>query len=285
VNAVVLALVAAAGYGLADFVGGMASRKINVYRVVTISYPVGLIGLFLLAPLAGGSLHLDGVVYGVLGGALNGLAVVWFYAALASGPMSVVSPLTALLVAGLPLAIGMASGEHLGTIALIGVALAVVAVLLVSKEKKHPGQKLAFTKKVAWLTFGSGLAFALYFVVIRHAASDNGIWTLVVMRATASVIMIGMAFKAGQVVKPNFTTERAAVGLAVGAGVLDIVGNVGFVYAGRAGLLSIVAVLTSLYPAATVLLARLVLKERTGRVQQVGFALAAASVALIAVAS
>jgi drug/metabolite transporter (DMT)-like permease len=282
--ALLLSLLAAAGYGLSDFFGGLATRRTAVLRVVLVSYPVGLIGMLLIALFTGGSVNWSSLAYGALAGLFSGAAILWFYAALAAGPMSVVSPLTALLVAGLPLGAGIVLGERPGPVALIGAALAVVAVVLVSRQENVPvdeGPAVRFTVKAAWLTFGSGAAFAVYFVLLDRVGSDTGLWPLVVARATATLLVL---------VTVLFTRQwRPATGvplrLALIAGSLDIVANVAFLYALRAGLLSLVSVLTSLYPAATVLLAKLVLGERTGRVQQIGLLLAAAAVAMIAGAS
>jgi drug/metabolite transporter (DMT)-like permease len=277
----VFALVAALGYGLSDFVGGLASRRTHVLRVVLLTYPVGLAGLLLAAPLAGGHLGGYDLLTAMIGGAANGLAIIWFYSALATGPMNVVSPLTALLVASLPLVFGLITGEQLGTIAIGGALLAVFAVILVSREERTAVDEagpVRFTARVGWLTIGSGAAFALYFVLLDRLPHDSGLWPLVVSRGTAAALVLAAALAAGQFRMP----ERSAVALSLTAGLLDAVCNTAFLLALRTGLLAIVSVLTSLYPAATVLMARIVLGERTGRVQRVGLALAAISVTLIA---
>jgi drug/metabolite transporter (DMT)-like permease len=281
VPALLLSLVAALGYGLSDFVGGSATRQVPVLRVVAVSYPVGMVGMLLVAPLAGGQLDAAGLIYGALSGLVGGAAILWFYAALASGPMSVVSPLTSLLVAGLPLGVGMLWGERPGVIALIGAGLALVAVVLVSRAVNEEGASIAFTPKVAWLTVISGVAFAVYFVLLDKVGAHTGIWPLVVSRVCATVLVLVVAAFRKRLRPPTGTPLR----LAVSAGLLDVVANVAFVYALRAGLLSLVSVTTSLYPAATVLLARIVLRERTVFVQRVGLILAAVAVAMIAGAS
>ena len=279
-GSMVFALVAALGYGLSDFVGGLASRRTHVLRVVLLTYPVGLVGLLLAAPLAGGHLGGYDLLIAMFGGAANGLAIIWFYSALATGPMNVVSPLTALLVAGLPMIFGLVTGEQLGAIAIGGALLAVFAVVLVSREERTAVDEagpVRFTARVGWLTIGSGAAFAAYFVLLDQLPHDSGLWPLVVSRGTATALVLAAALAAGQFRMP----ERSAA-LSLTAGLLDAVCNTAFLLALRTGLLAVVSVLTSLYPAATVLMARLVLGERTGRVQRVGLALAAVSVTLIA---
>jgi drug/metabolite transporter (DMT)-like permease len=280
VPALVLSLIAALSYGVGDFVGGLAARRTAVLSVLLLSYPVGCLGLLAIAPFVGGELTLRAVLVGTAAGLVSGLAIIWFYAALATGPMSVVSPLTSLLVAGLPLGVGILWGERPGPLALVGAGLAVVAVVLVSRQENTAVDEAApvrFTPKVAWLTAGAGVAFAVYFVLLDKVGANTGLWPLVMSRASATVLVVVAALVA---------KRRPPVGvplrLAIAAAALDMVANTAFLYALHSGMLSIVSVLTSLYPAGTVLLARLVLKERTGRVQQIGLVLAVAAFALIA---
>lgn len=276
--ALLLSLVAALGYGVSDFVGGLAARRVAVLRVVVASYPVGMIGMALIAPFAGGSLTTPALVFGVLSGLVGGAAILCYYAALAAGPMSVVSPLTAVLVAGIPLIFGLLQGEHLSVIALIGAGLAIVAVLLVSKQRDDGEPHAArFTAKVALLTVASGAAFGVFFILLDQVGHDSGLWPLLASRTTSSLLMLVAALFAKQLRPPAGVPLR----LALAAGLLDVIANTAFLYALRAGLLSIVSVLTSLYPASTVLLARFVLGERTGWAQRAGLVLAAAAIAMI----
>ncbi len=280
-SALVLSLIAALGYGVSDFVGGLAARRTTVLRVLMLSYPLGLMGLAAIAPFIGGTFSMRAVVFGGLAGLVSGLAIIWFYAALAAGPMSVVSPLTSLLVAGVPLGVGIAWGERPGPLALVGAGIAVIAVMLVSRQENTPvdeGSPVRFTSKVAWLTAGAGIAFAIYFVLLDQVGSDTGLWPLVVSRAASSVLVLVAGLIAGERRPPTGNPLR----LAIAAAALDIIANAAFLYALRAGMLAIVSVLTSLYPAGTVLLARLVLKEHTGWLQRIGLVLAAAAVVLIA---
>ena len=197
--------------------------------------------------------------------------------------MSVVSPLTALLVAGLPLATGIALGERPGPLALVGAGLAVVAVVRVSREERAAVDHtpaVRFTARVGWLTVGSGATFGGYFILLDQVPAGSGLWPLAMSRMAATAVVVAAA---------GVTRRRPAAGvparLAMAAAMLDVIGNVAFVFALQAGLLSLVSVVAALYPAWTVLLARLVLGERTGRTQQVGLALAAVAVGLIASAA
>jgi drug/metabolite transporter (DMT)-like permease len=274
-GAVLLALLAAAGYGVSDFVGGVAARRVAALRVVLVSYPLSVLLVAAVAPLVGGRVELGSMLWGLAAGATAGLAVWWFYLALATGPMSVVSPLTAVLVAGLPLLYAVARGERPGQLALVGAGLALVAVVLVSREAPSA---LPFTRRVALLTVGSGVAFAVYFVLLAQVDTGTGLWPLLASRVGAAAVVLVAAVVAGQLRAPRGVPLR----LALLAGVLDVVANTAFLFAVQGGLLSLVSVITALYPAATVLLAAVVLGERTGRVQQVGMALAAVAVGLIA---
>lgn len=282
--ALLLSLVAALGYGVSDFVGGLAARRVAVLRVVVASYPVGMIGMALIAPFAGGTLTTPALIFGILSGLVGGAAILSYYAALAAGPMSVVAPLTAILVAGIPLIFGLVQGEHLSVVALIGAGVAIVAILLVSKQKDAQEGESAtarFTVKVALLTVASGTAFGVFFILLDQVGHDSGMWPLLVSRTTSSVLVLFAALFTKQLRPPTGVPLR----LALTAGLLDVVANAAFLYALRAGLLSIVSVLTSLYPASTVLLARLLLGERTGWTQRIGLVLAAAAIVMISGAS
>jgi drug/metabolite transporter (DMT)-like permease len=284
VTALLFSLVAAVSYGVSDFLGGLASRRARALTVVLVAFPLGTLGLALLVPLFGGHPGMHAVLAGAACGVLSGFGVLWFYAALAAGPMSVVSPLTALLVAGLPLLAGVAIGERPGVLAIAGAVLALVAVVLVSREERTAVDEtpaVRLTPATLWMTVGSGGAYAAYFVLLDGVPVDSGVWPLLVARIVASALVVVACVLRGALRPPRGT----ALPLAVGAALLDVVANVAFLYGLRAGLLSLVSVLTSLYPAATVLLARFVLGERPGPVQRVGLGLAAAAVALIAAGS
>ncbi|WP_234820661.1 EamA family transporter [Mycolicibacterium goodii] len=275
---------------MSDFVGGLASRRVAALRVVLVSYPIAMVLLAVIAAMVGGDVSQGAVLWGVLCGVSQAFGVWWFYAALGSGPISVVSPLTAILVAGLPVGVGLALGERPGVIAAIGVVVALVAVVLVSREA--PDEPLArratdtdedvkehrFTATVAWLTVGSGLAFGLNFVLIDQAPVEAKLWPLVFARASATVLVVAIAAMSRSLRPPSGTPLK----LAVLAAFLDVGANIAMLLALQASLLSLAGVLMSLYPAATVLLAIIVLRERVSRWQAVGMGLALAAVAMIA---
>ncbi|MCT7661076.1 EamA family transporter [Mycobacterium deserti] len=272
------ALASALGYGVSDFVGGIASRRVAALRVVLVSYPIALVLLTALALAVGGEVSQGAVLWGALCGVSQALGVWWFYAALGAGPISVVSPLTAVLVAALPVGVGLALGEQPGLIAGCGVVVALTAVVLVSREAPdNDGTTHTFTKTVAWLTVGSGVAFGLNFVLIDQAPAEANLWPLVFARASATVLVVVIAAVSGALRPPS----GAPLKLAVLAALLDTGANIAMLFALQAALLSLAGVLMSLYPAATVLLAIVVLRERVTRWQVTGMVLAVAAVAMI----
>jgi drug/metabolite transporter (DMT)-like permease len=265
---------------VSDFVGGMASRRVPALRVVLVSYPVAMVLLGILAFIVGGQISGPAIFWGSVCGVSQAFGVWWFYAALAEGPISVVSPLTAILVAGVPVGVGVAMGERPTLVANIGIVIALLAVYLVSRDASDEDvTPHRFTKKVAWLTVGSGLAFGLNFVLIHQAPPEANLWPLLFARISASVLIVAIAAASRNLHRPTGQPMK----LALAAGVLDTVSNVAMLLALHASLLSLASVLISLYPAATVALAIVVLKERVTRWQAVGMVLALVAVAMIAV--
>ena len=269
----------ALAYGVSDFVGGFASRRVPALRIVLLSYPVAMVALTVVAALVGGHVTTPAVVYGFLAGVSSAFGVWWFYAALGAGPISVVSPLTAILVAGVPVISGVVLGERPTVLAYAGIAVALIAVFLVSRDTTdEDAQPHRFTKTVAWLTVGSGLAFGLNFVLMHQTPVDSGLWPVVFGRIASTSVIIVAAAVSGNLHLPTGQARK----LALTAAVLDTVANVTMLLALHASLLSLASVLISLYPAATVALAVVVLKERVTRPQLAGMALALVSVAMIA---
>ncbi|MBB5912011.1 drug/metabolite transporter (DMT)-like permease [Nocardia transvalensis] len=286
-TAVLLALLAALGYGVSDFVGGVASRRVAALRIVIVSYPLSVLLVLVAAPFVGGVVDAASIGWGVASGVAAGVAVWWFYAALAQGPMAVVSPVTAVLVAGIPVLAGLIGGEHPTPPAYVGIVCALVAVVLVSRESPDKvteeitgGRELRFTRRVALLTVGSGVAFGLTFTFLHETGSAGGLWPLVASRLAATLVVWVAALVTGQFRAPRGEPLR----LACYVSLLDVIANVAMLYAFHGSLLSLVSVIGSLYPAATVLLAMVLLGERVGPLQKIGMALALGSVALIAVA-
>ncbi|PIB80504.1 EamA family transporter [Mycobacterium celatum] len=273
------AQLSAVSYGVSDFVGGVAARRVAALRVMLVSYPVASVFLGLLAVHAGGPIHPGAILWGSLYGLSQAIGVWWFYAAMSSGPISVVSPLAAVLNAAVPIAVGVALGERPGETASVGVVLAMIAVFLVGRESPDDEDVRThrFTRRVAWLTVGAGVAFGLDFVLLHQAPVECRLWPLFFARASASVLVFAVAAATGNFQLPTKTPLR----LAMTAAALDTFANVAMLMALHAWLLSLASMLISLYPAATVVLAMVVLRERVTRWQATGMVLAMVAVAMI----
>jgi drug/metabolite transporter (DMT)-like permease len=272
----VLALLAALTYGAADFFGGMASRKTPAAAVVVLSQIAG-VGLLLAAwPLVPSRFYAGDVGWGLLAGLCGAAGIGLLYAALATGRMGVVSPVTAVVAASVPVFWGLASGERPAPLALAGVALAFLAVGLVSTS----GESLRFSPREpgVGLALGSGIAIGFLYVLLAHTHRDAGLSVLVASRAASLPALLLFALVRRTPLRP----AAGALGVIALAGLLDMAANIFYVLAAHGGLLTIVAVLTSLYPASTVLLALVILRERLGPVQWAGVACAICGVIFIA---
>ncbi|WP_085086092.1 DMT family transporter [Mycolicibacter senuensis] len=273
-----LALVAAAGFGMGDFVGGLASRRVSPLQVLLVSTPLALVGLTAIAVATGGPIRPGAVGWGAACGLALGVASWWFYAALRSGPISVVSPLSAVVTAGVPVTVGLIRGERPSAVASVGIVLALVAVVLVSREVTDEDVRPhRFTPKVAWLTIGAGVGFGLNFVFIEKAPVESVLWPLMFARLAATVVVVIIATGAGELRLPSGGTLK----LALLAGLADTGANVAMLLALRGSQLSLASVLISLFPAVTVMLAIVVLRERVHLWQVVGMVAAVVAVAMI----
>lgn len=274
--ALLLALGSSLAYGCADFLGGLGARKAHVLRTVMVAAPASLAVELLLWPLLGASFDPAALGWGAASGVASAAAFALLYKTLAIGPMNVLSPMTALVSAALPVAVGLFQGEHLGVAGLLGLPLALVAVVLVSAG--HGAGSARPSRTALLLACGAGAAIALQLVCLHQAPADSGVAPLVVGRAVSSVVTL----TAAGLLRRRLGPERPAYAVSAAAGVLDSLANVLFLLAARGGDLTVVAVVTALYPAGTLLLARGVLAERIHRGQFVGLGTAALAVGLLA---
>lgn len=267
--AALFSLLSAATYGIGDFCGGMATKRASAAAVLLWSHVVGLSLVIAAVPFVAGELTAHDVVIGAIGGLGGAAGVGLLYQALAIGPMSVVAPVTALLAAAVPVVAGVASGERPGLGATVGMGMALVAIVLVSAE--GGGSLRPADRRGVNYAMGSGLGFGLFFVALSYTGDDAGVWPLVAARLASVTVMVVLAL-AGRV----DATIAAGPGrpLTAAAGALDVLANVLYLLAVRRGLLSVVSVLSSLYPVSTIILARVVLGERFIAIQRVGMALA-----------
>jgi drug/metabolite transporter (DMT)-like permease len=275
---VVLGLLAAIAYGVGDFAGGVASRAQQAVTVLLHSYPVGAVLMLALLPAFPGHLTARVFWFGVAGGLSGMVGVSIMYALMAIAPMNVISPVTAVLAAIVPVIAGVITGDRPYPAAWVGIALGLAAVVMVSRTgAEHPHGRIATRTLV--LAAVAGLGFGCYFIFLARAGHGSGMWPLVVSRFASAVLILPIAGVQG-----GFVPIRGRMlAVTVGAGVCDAMANFFFLVAARHGLLSLAAVLTSLYPAVTVLLAVGLLHEHTSRVQRAGLGLAAASIVLITV--
>jgi drug/metabolite transporter (DMT)-like permease len=276
VIALLLALGSSLAYGCADFLGGLGARKAHVLRTVMIAAPASLAVELLLWPFLGASFSAGALAWGAASGIASAAAFALLYRTLAIGPMNVLSPITALVSAMLPVGVGLLQGEHLGAAGLVGLPLALVAVVLVSAGQGAGTARP--TRTALLLAFGAGGAIALQLIFLHQAPSDSGVAPLIIGRAVSSAVILAAA----GLMYRRLGSERPAYAMSTAAGVLDSMANLLFLLAARSGDLTVVAVITALYPAGTVLLARSVLAERIRRGQLVGLGAAAVAVSLLA---
>ncbi|MFG2026540.1 EamA family transporter [Streptomyces sp. NPDC048825] len=274
--ALLLALGSSLAYGCADFLGGLGARKAHVLRTVMIAAPASFVVELLLWPVLGASFSAGALGWGAASGVASAAAFVLLYRTLAIGPMNVLSPVTALVSAALPVGVGLLQGEHLAVAGLVGLPLALLAVVLVSAG--HGAGSARPSRTALLLAFGAGAAIALQLIFLHQAPSDSGVAPLIVGRAVSSAITLAAA----GVMYRRLGSERPAYAMSAAAGALDSVANLLFLLAARSGDLAVVAVIVALYPAGTVLLARGVLAERIHRGQLVGLGTAAVAVSLLA---
>jgi len=273
----VLALISALAWGVADYLGGIASRKAAATAVLVVGYPAGAMILSVFVFLLPGQFSTGALLWGLAAGAVGTIAIALLYVALSRGPMGVVSPITAVMSGAIPVTVGLIQGERLTTLAVVGILIAAVAVTLVSRQRR--GHAKADTSTI-FLAFASGTFIGLYLSALGTAPADSGIWAATIGRWSSSLMIAIGVFTVAR----NFPRHGFPWPLAIGCGFIDASANGIFQLASQQGQLAVVAVLGSLYPAATALLARILLHERLGPVQLVGVLLALGAAALLALA-
>ncbi len=278
------ALMAAAVYGAADFLGGTVARRASTLAAVIATQGAGLVLLLLGTPLMlDATVTANDVLFGALAGLTGSVGVGLLYRGLAMGPMSVVAPVTAVCAVVVPLIAGLLFGERLTAAAALGVALAVVAVVLLGQAAPgnspahEPPRSAAQVTQAVRIALASGVAIGGFFVCLGRTAAPAGLWPLAVSRTVSVTAFLAVALLR----KETWKIPSGAMAPAVACGALDMIANGLYLAAVRQGQLSLVATLASLYPASTVLLARFVLGERLGRWQQVGVVTAVAAIVLI----
>lgn len=273
--AVLLALASAAAYGVSDFVGGVLATRLPTWTVAFCGQLGGAVVVTIAAALGDGHLSWAAAEWGMLGGIGNGLGGAFLYRGLAAGRMGVVAPVSGVGAAVLPAIVGVAGGDRPSMIVWFGLVLALPAIYLVARTPVGAGQSAAAGVRDGML---AGAGFGLTFIAVDHSPDGAGLWSLAVNLITAlPVIAIGATLARSR------WLPRARLALAApSVGLLSAAAFVLFLQSTRHGLLTVSAVITSLYPASTILLAAVVLHERIHRAQAVGLGLCAVAVGLVA---
>jgi drug/metabolite transporter (DMT)-like permease len=276
--AIVFGLLAAATYGAADFVGGLATRRVSAVTAVLYSQLFGsVLVLSLLPAFSGDGPSASAIAWGFAAGISGSAGVALLYRGLAHGRMSVVAPITGVVAATLPVVFGLTTGERPSRLALAGVVVGLIAVALVSSAS-HEQVTAGLRARGVPEALGAGLGFAVFFICLDQADPNSGMWPLLGARVASISLMATVGVLQGSL---GLGRGREVLGLIVSAGILDVLANVFYLLGIREGLLALVAVLTSLYPVGTVALARVFLKERLVAVQLVGLGFAMGAVVLI----
>lgn len=284
-----LGLCTAVTYGAADFFAAIASRKIRVVEVTALASLSGLIILLLLLPFMGGTFSSSAFFWGLMGGLSSVVALLCLYASLALGPISIISPLGALVSAIVPAVIGVSFlGESFSALGWVAIGIALIAVVLVGFV---PGENVTLPKtRAIVLAIGAGIGIGIAVSSLARSPHDSGIAPIIIMRTTAALLLGAIVFvTALKQRKSNTDSTRTPLTskilmTIVAAGTLDASANIFFTLASRTGSLTVVGVLTALYPLGTILLARLVLKEHVATTQKIGIALTLTASLLLALA-
>ncbi len=297
---VILGFATSLVYGFADFFGAIAARRINAVLVTFLSGISGLLFLLSLSPALGASFDQETLFWGISAGVASAFAMTCLYASLAIGPISIVSPLGAVVSAIVPTAVGFALGERFGWIGWIALGVILVAVVLVGFV---PGEAVRLpSAKGLILGIAAGTGIGVVLICLAMAPDESGLGPVILLRSVSAGILGGLlliriiaskatsANKAGDATNAktfkltNGKVERKFWLAVIVAGLFDSSANVFFLLAARVpdGTLTVVSVLTALYPLGTIILARLVLKERIALVQQIGIGLALSGSVLLA---
>jgi drug/metabolite transporter (DMT)-like permease len=272
--AVGFGLAASLSWGTSDFSGGMAAKRVHIFGVMTISYAVGLVLLIALAVARGEPIAATSDLLWAAGAGLAGAAgLTAQYRALAVGRMGIVAPVAAVLGATIPVIFSAFSEGVPGSPRVIGFGLAILGVALISRARTAGSGADGLGLAVI-----AGLGFGLFFILIDQVSDDAVFWPLVAARGASFAVLLIAALSSGQAWLPT----RSGLRIVLLAGALDVGGNTFFLLAAQSGRLDVASVLSSLYPAVTVILARGILKEHVTRAQGIGIAAALIAIPLIA---
>lgn len=284
----ILGLLTAITYGSADFFAALATRKVKVLAVTLGSSISGLIALLALSPIFGTDFSTAAISWGLIGGICSVVALTALYASLAIGPISIISPLGALVSAVVPAVIGVAVlGEKFTATGWLAIGIGLIAVVMIGMVPDATGTRPKF--KAIGLAIIAGVGIGLAVTSLAQSPHDSGIAPVITMRSTAATILLMLnlpwliaVLRKTQKSTTAKTQSPKLMGLIALAGLFDAGANILFTLASRTGSLTVAGVLTALYPLGTILLARIVLHERITRVQGIGIALALIASVLLA---
>ena len=270
---IIFGLAASLCWGSGDFSGGLASRRANPSSVVTTAYAIGFVLLLVLALIWREPFPASiDIFWGAIAGLAGAIGLVSFYSALSIGLMGIAAPVSAVLTAGLPVLFSAFTEGLPSPIQVGGFFLALLAIVLISRPERTKGRPRGIGMALL-----AGCGFGLFFILISRVNHTATFWPLAVARLTSVLFLLVMLRIRQEPLLPRVSVAY----LMLLAGVLDALGNAFFVLAAHSGRLDIAAVLSSLYPAATVVLAAVVLHERVTRIQAIGILLALIAVPLI----
>jgi drug/metabolite transporter (DMT)-like permease len=284
---VIFGILAALAYGVGDFFGALASKKIRALSATASALFIGLGAAILMSFVVGAEYSNSTIIGGGLAGLASAVAIALFYAAMALGPIAIITTITTVVAATVPLAYDLLIGEPLKIIEIAAIGLLIFAGALVGFV---PGSEVKLPSgRAALYAVGAGMGFSAFFIFLDATPPDSGLASLVMMRLTgAPLLLLGLFLvwlknRPAPMIEPELRQPRIAAMVAA-AGVLDVFGNVFFLSATRAGALSISAVLASMGLVFTILMARLILKERLAGTQSMGIAIAIFAIVLLTIA-
>lgn len=273
--AILLSLLAAASYGLADFVGGVTSKRVSPWSVALVAQLGGAALVFLLTLVVAGSPTDADLAWSVVAGLGNGFGTAFLYRGLSAGRMGVVAPVSGVGAALVPVAVGVLTGERPAALVWLGILLVLPGIWLVAHEPATGPGRLG-----AGLTDGvlAGLGFGLLFAALAQIPAEAGFVPLALNQVVAGAVIVVVALALGS---PWVPRDPRALGGVVSGG-LGALATGAFLVATHSGYLTVTAVIASLYPAVTVMLAAFVLREHVHRAQAIGLGLCAVAVSLVA---
>ncbi|MCL4268960.1 MAG: EamA family transporter [Anaerolineales bacterium] len=278
---ILLGLASALTWGAGDFTGGLAARRVGAYRSVFYAEVIGVIFLFIIIGLTGEDLPgTRTMIFAVLAGMLGTVGLMLLYHAMAIGMMSIAAPVSALLAAALPVAVGIFAEGLPDFLTILGFGFALLAVWMISQSEGGVKDILSHLSDLK-LPLIAGIGFGFYFVLMHEATGDGGavIWPMVFSRLGGMTLITTYLL----VTRSNLKIELGALPIISVNGILDLGGNFFFILAGQAGRLDVASVLSSLFPGATVMLAWIFLKERLNRNQWIGVAAALVAIILMTI--